>query len=197
MDTVAAYQEKRRESTLLKFCKKKFYQLINKLADVHFTPDSSDFRMIRRNMADAILSLPEVDRFSKGIFAWVGFNAEYIPYNVLDRNSGTSTWSFVKLFKYAVEGILGYTVKPLLWPLFLGSVGSVLSLILVIVLAILAICGVSLPGHAIILSVVLLLVNILFVFMGIFGLYISKIYRQEKNRPVYIEKEVLTEEEHG
>ena len=191
VDAVGAYQEKRKESALLKFFKKCFYGLVNKLCETSFRPAASDFRMMRRKMVDAVLSMTEYHRFSKGIFSWVGFNTEYIPYTVKERNSGKSSWSFWKLFLYALEGIIGYSTKPLRIPYYVGGFLSLASLVLIIVEIVLAACGHALPEHALVLSVFLLLFGILFLFLGIMGSYLARTYIQSKDRPVYIEKELL------
>ena len=191
VDAVGAYQDKRKESAVLKFFKKCFYGLVNRLCETSFRPAASDFRMMRRKMADAVLSMTEYHRFSKGIFSWVGFNTEYIPYTVKERNSGKSSWSFGKLFLYALEGIFGYSTKPLRIPYYVGGFLSVASFILIIVEIILAAAGHTLPEHALVLSVFLLLFGCLFLFLGIIGSYLARTYVQSKDRPVYIEKEMI------
>ena len=190
-DAVGAYQDKRKESALLKFFKKCFYGLVNKLCETSFRPAASDFRMMRRKMVDAVLSMTEYHRFSKGIFSWVGFNTEYIPYTVKERSSGKSSWSFWKLFLYALEGIIGYSTKPLRIPYYLGGFLSFDSLALIIVEIVLAATGRALPEHALVLSVFMLLFGILFLMLGILGSYMARTYIQSKDRPVYIEKELL------
>ena len=190
-DAVGAYQEKRKESVLLKFFKKCFYGLVNKLCETTFRPAASDFRMMRRKMVNAVLEMTEYHRFSKGLFSWVGFNTEYIPYTVKERNSGRSSWSFWKLFLYAMEGIIGYSVKPLRFPYYMGGFLSAASVILIIVEIILSATGHKLPEHALILSVAFLLFGILFLSIGVLGSYLGRTYIQSKDRPVYIEKELL------
>lgn len=113
IDCVAAYQGERKESKLLIFFKDKFYEIINKLSDVELYPGASDFRLMRRQMLDSVLDMSEYSRFSKGIFSFVGYNTKYIPYEVQERAAGTSKWSFMKLFRYAIEGIVGYSTIPL------------------------------------------------------------------------------------
>ena len=111
-DLVAAYQDRRGESKVLSFFKKSFYKIINHLSDVNLHADASDFRTMRRCVADSIIELGEYHRFSKGIFAWVGFNTCFIPYTACERAAGESKWNFRKLFNYAIEGIIGYSTKP-------------------------------------------------------------------------------------
>ena len=112
-DCVAAYQEERHEGKMVGGLKNMFYKIINKTSEIEFYPGASDFRTFRRTVVDAILSLPEYHRFSKGIFSWVGFNTCYIPYIAEERNAGETKWSVSKLFKYAIEGFISYTTFPL------------------------------------------------------------------------------------
>lgn len=192
LDCVAAYQEQRKESKLLTFFKNCFYRLINKMCDIDFVQGASDFRILKRPMVDAILSLPEYYRFSKGIFSWVGFNTFFMPYEVQERNSGKSSWNFMKLFKYAIEGIVGYTTTPLQISTVLGVIVSALAVIyMVFIIVKTLITGIDVPGYATTLSFVLLLGGIQLLMLGIIGEYLAKAYIQGKNRPVYIEKEVL------
>ena len=191
VDAVGAYQDKRKESGLLKFFKKCFYALVNKLCETSFRPAASDFRMMRRKMVDAVLSMTEYHRFSKGIFSWVGFNTMYIPYTVRERASGKSSWSFWKLFLYAMEGIIGYSTKLLRIPYWIGGFLSLGSIVLIIVEIVLSAAGHKLPEHALVLSVMFLLFGCLFLMLGVMGSYLARTYIQGKDRPVYIEKELL------
>ena len=191
-DCVAAYQEKRQEGRVLTFFKKGFYRLINRLCDIDFKAGASDFRVFRRNMADAILSLPEYHRFSKGIFSWIGFSTYYMPYMADERLTGTSKWSFRSLLKYAVDGIVGYSTKPLQFATVTGILLSVIAIVYMIVLVVKTlILGIDVPGYVTTLGFVLLLGGIQLLMLGIIGEYLSKAYIQGKNRPVYIEKEVI------
>ena len=112
-DVVAAYQDRRSEGKVLSFFKRSFYNLINKLSKVRLQSDASDFRTFRRSVAENIVQLGEYHRFSKGIFAWVGYETKFIPYTACERHSGSTKWNFWKLFNYAVEGIIGYSTAPL------------------------------------------------------------------------------------
>ncbi len=198
IDCVAAYQDKRKEGKLLTFFKNCFYRLINRMCDIDFVAGASDFRVITRKMADAILSLPEYYRFSKGIFSWVGFETFYMPYEVEERNSGTSKWSFKKLFRYALDGIVGYTTAPLRISTLIGILLSVISVVYFIVLVLKTlISGVDVPGYATTLGFVLLLGGIQLLMLGIIGEYLAKAYIQGKDRPVYIEKDVLKRDTNG
>ena len=195
-DIVAAYQDRRGEGKLLSFFKRAFYSVINKLSDIRLRSDASDFRTFRRSVADSILSLGEYHRFSKGIFAWVGYNTCFIPYVACERTAGRSKWSFWKLLNYAVDGIIGYSTKPLRIATFLGGVTSFAALIyLVIVVLEKLITGIDIPGYATIIVLILLLGGVQLFCIGIIGEYVGRTFEQSKERPVYIAKETLNYEE--
>ncbi len=152
-DVVAAYQDRRSEGKVLSFFKRSFYSIINKLSDVTLQPDASDFRTFRRSVRDSILQLGEqlgeYHRFSKGIFAWVGYDTCFIPYTACERAAGTTKWSFWKLMEYAIEGIIGYSTAPLRLATVLGcfsGVGAVLYLIWVLLEKLIK--GIDVPGYA-------------------------------------------------
>lgn len=192
-DVVAAYQDRRGESKLLSFLKKSFYSLINSLSDIRLKADASDFRTFRRSVAESILAMGEYHRFSKGIFAWVGYNTCFIPYTARERAHGTSKWSFRKLFNYAIEGIIGYSTKPLRIATFLGGLTAVAAfLYLIVVVLQKLITGIDIPGYATIIVLILLLGGVQLFCIGIIGEYVGRTFEQSKNRPVYIPKEVLT-----
>ena len=194
-DVVAAYQDRRNESKVLSFFKKSFYTIINKLSSVKLQPDASDFRTFRRSVAQSILALAEYHRFSKGIFAWVGYDTCYIPYTACERAAGTTKWSFRKLFNYAVDGIIGYSTAPLRFSVYLGGITAVAALVyLIMVVLEKLITGIDIPGYATIIVLILLLGSMQLFCIGIIGEYVGKIFEQSKQRPIYIPKEVLTYE---
>lgn len=182
VDCVTAYQETRKESPVMVFFKDHFYKIINRVADTEFVNGASDFRTFRTNVKDAVLSLPEGNRFSKGIFSWVGFETYYMPYTVEERFSGTSKWSFVKLWKYALSGIISFTTVPLRLPLFFG-------------VATLSAGGLTLAldrqkkNRA--LPAVLFGGGLQLLAIGVLGEYLARIYQETKHRPRYIIKEFL------
>ena len=191
-DVVAAYQDRRGEGKVLSFFKKSFYAIINLLSSVTLQPDASDFRTFRRSVRDSILDLTEYHRFSKGIFAWVGYNTEFIPYTAQPRANGTTKWNFWKLLNYAVEGIIGYSTAPLRLATCLGGVtgiSAVLYLIWVIVEKL--VWGIDVPGYATIIVLTLLLGAIQLFCIGIIGEYVGRTFEQTKDRPIYIAKEIL------
>ena len=192
-DLVAAYQDRRGEGKLLSFFKKSFYKIINKLSDVNLHADASDFRTMRRCVANSIIDLGEYHRFSKGIFAWIGFNTFFIPYTACERAAGVSKWNFRKLFNYAVEGIIGYSTKPLRIATFLGGITAVLTfLYLIVVILEKLITGIDIPGYATIVVLILFLGSIQLFCIGIIGEYVGRTFEQSKSRPVYIAREILT-----
>lgn len=195
-DVVAAYQDRRRESKILSFFKKSFYALINRLSTVKLQPDASDFRTFRRSVAESIIHMAEYHRFSKGIFAWVGYETCFIPYTACPRAAGTTKWNFRKLFNYALEGIIGFSTAPLRLSVYLGGFTAVAALIyLVIVVLEKLIAGIDIPGYATIIVLILLLGSMQLFCIGIIGEYVGKIFEQSKSRPVYVAKEFLTYEE--
>lgn len=197
-DAVAAYQERRIEGKAMSGIKKLFYKMINKVCDIEFYFGASDFRTFRRSVVEAILSLPEYFRFSKGIFSWVGFDTYYMPYVAEERNAGVSKWSFGKLLRYAWEGFLSFTTFPLKLATYLGTFFSVLSLLYMVVVVIQKIFfSVDLPGYPTIVVLILLLGGIQLIILGIIGEYLARDYMQGKNRPIYIEKEYWKKQDEG
>lgn len=191
-DAVAAYQQERIEGKGMSLMKKWCYRWMNKMCDTRFYPGASDFRVLRRKVVDAILSVPEYFRFSKGIFSWVGFETYYMPYTPDARLTGDSKWSFFKLFRYAVEGFIAFTTKPLKISTFLGIFSALASLVYMLVVIIQKLFfSVDVPGYATIVVLTLFLGGAQLFILGIMGEYLARTYMQGKNRPIYIEKEYL------
>ena len=194
-DVVAAYQDRRGEGKLLSFFKKSFYKLINRLTNINLKSDASDFRTFRRSVAESILALGEYHRFSKGIFAWVGYNTCFIPYTACERAAGTTKWNFRKLVNYAVDGIIGYSTTPLRIATVLGMLTAAAALIyLVMVVLQKLITGIDIPGYATIIVLILFLGSMQLFCIGIIGEYVGRTFEQSKNRPIYIAKEILNYE---
>lgn len=185
-DSVAAFQEVRKEGKVLTFFKDTFYKVINSMSTVPFVQGASDFRTFRRKVVDSILELSEYHRFSKGIFSFVGYNTYYLPYEVEERNSGTSKWNFFKLFNYAIDGIVAFTTSPLRAPFYISIVTFLVGFIYFIIALF---KGVS--EFTVILLVMLFLFSLLFMVVGVIGEYLSRTYIQVKQRPIYIVKERL------
>ncbi len=191
IDEVAMVMKDRKvDSGLMKFFKKGFYWLMNKLTDVHFEDAASDFRMFRTNVRDAIVNLTEKNRFTKGIFAWIGFNVKYLPYEVEPRTSGKSSFNFKNSFAYAFEGIYAFSAKPLRFAFKFGVLSLLAFFIYLIVLIVqLATGSVSWSAIYLLILLLLLISGLLFITIGLLGEYIARITSEVKDRPVYIAKE--------
>ena len=192
IDVVAAYQDRRGEGKILSFFKKNFYSIINKLSTVKLHPDASDFRTFRRCVAEDLLSMAEYHRFSKGLFAWVGYDTEFIPYTAEERVAGTTKWSFKKLFNYAIDGIIGFSTAPLRMATYLGvfsAVTAVLYLLWVVFEKLFL--GIAVPGYATIIVLILALGSMQLFCIGIIGEYVGRTFEQSKQRPIYLAKETL------
>lgn len=189
-DQVAMIIKKRKSGSLIKRTfAKMFYKIINVLSDIKFTEDASDFRMFRENVKAAILSLSERNRFSKGIFSWIGFNTKTMEYEVGKRTSGVTKFNFKASFKYALEGIIGFSVKPLRVATIMGLITSLSGFIyLIYIIVKTIILGVDTPGFATIVCVVLFIGGIQLISIGILGEYLSKTFIETKNRPIYVTK---------
>lgn len=193
-DIVAAYQDRRGESKMLSFFKKSFYSVINRLSDVNLHADASDFRTFRRSVAESILKMAEYHRFSKGIFAWVGYETCFIPYTACERAAGTTKWNFKKLLNYAIEGIIGFSTRPLRMATYLGGLTAFAAFLYLIVVVIQKLIGgIDVPGYATIIVLILLLGSMQLICIGIIGEYVGKTFEQSKQRQIYIAKEILVD----
>ena len=178
------------EKGLRSFLSGLFYKFSNAMTEVKLPQNAVDYRMMSRKMVDAICSMSEVERFSKGIFAWVGFDTKWIPYENVERAVGTSKWSFGGLVKYAIDGITAFTVKPLRMIRNMGLLLFIISLIYILAVFIKTLInGVDVPGYASIVCLLLFLGGIIEFSLGIVGEYVSHIYLEAKDRPVYIIQE--------
>ena len=192
-DMVAAFQQERKEGKFITACKTMFYKAINKVTEVDFISDASDFRTMRRSVVETILALPEYHRFSKGIFSWVGYNTMAIPYEVKERESGETKWSFMKLLKYALDGIIAYTDMPLKLPVYAGGFMGILSVVLLVAVIFADIFNTLFDAALGYFACLVLFVGaIVCIFLGVMGYYIGKIHTQVKQRPIFIAKEILT-----
>lgn len=195
-DGVVAYQEQRKEGKVLTWFKNCFYKLINSITEVEFVKSASDFRVLNRKMVDAILSLPERCRFSKGIFSWIGFKVYYMPYEVEERFAGTSKWSFWKLFSYAINGIVAFSDKPLIISSVIGFVLCVIAVVMMLGTIIKTILfGDPVAGYPTLASLILFLSGVQLFCIGIIGQYLAKIYTESKERPIYILDEIIVNDQ--
>lgn len=194
-DTVTTRRINRKGEPIVKsFFSKMFYKLINKFMEVKLEEGSQDYRMMKRNVVNAILSLDEYNRFSKGIFNWVGFKCKYIEVENVKRAAGKTKWSYSALISYALEGITSFTTAPLKIAIFIGMFVFLISTIFAFTIIIQTlIMGKDVPGYASTIVSVLFMGGVQLLCIGILSEYISKMYMEIKNRPKYIIKEKIDE----
>ena len=178
------------EPPIRSFFAKMFYKLINKISQVEMVDGARDFRLMRRQMVEAILEVSEYNRFSKGIFAWVGFRTEYLEYKNVERVAGKTSWSFWQLLNYSLEGIINFSDAPLTIA-FLGGVAACLLAFFLIMIVIVRtlIFGDPTSGWPSMVSIILFLGGFQLLTIGILGKYIGKIFMETKKRPIYVIKE--------
>jgi glycosyltransferase involved in cell wall biosynthesis len=190
-DCVCAYQDERSEGKAMSVAKSAFYKLINKVAEIEFKNGASDFRLFNSKVKEAVLSLGEYHRFSKGIFSWVGFNVHYMPYKAEARASGKTKWGVGKLIKYALTGIVAFSTAPLKLATYIGSAATVFSVVYLIITIIRKLVNdIKVDGFTQLVILISFFSGVLLFTVGIIGEYIAKIYQQVKNRPIYIAGEV-------
>lgn len=194
VDIVAYYQDNRIENKIISLIKNAYYKIVKKLTKLDFYANSSDFRLMKREVAECILSLTESSRFTKGIFAWIGFNTVYLPYTPLKRQNGTSSFNMIKLFKYGMNGILDFSKEIIGYPLKLGVLNLIISIVWFIVLLIL-----KKPFSNIqyIYTFILFLNSTVLLSVGLNGNYVLKTYNESRKRPIYIAKEILSNEKNN
>lgn len=186
--------DRKGEPPIRSFFAKKFYQLINKISETEMIDGARDYRLMTRQMVDAVLELTEYNRFSKGLFSWVGFKTEYISFENRERAAGETSWSFWKLFNYSIDGIVNFSDAPLNIASFVGAFScfiSVIAMLFIIIRALLF--GDPTAGWPSIVTIVLFIGGVQLLCIGIIGKYIGKIFLETKNRPVYIIKETDNE----
>lgn len=190
-DCVATRRTTRKgEPPIRSFFARMFYKIINKMSDADIVDGARDFRLMRRKMVDAILSMQEYNRFSKGIFGWVGFKTKWLEYVNVERVAGETKWSFWKLFKYSMEGIMAFTTTPLYLSSIMGFVVCIITFILACFYAIKKLAfGDPAAGFPTLICIILFLGGIQLMGIGVVGMYLSKTYLETKRRPVYIIRE--------
>lgn len=188
-DCVCAYQGQRSEGKMMSACKSAFYHIMNAMTETEFKNGASDFRLFTSKFKDAVLSLGEYHRFSKGIFSWIGFDVYYMEYTAQQRNSGETKWSPYALFKYAFNGMMAFSIAPLRIATIIGLGATFFSVIYLIVTLIRKFtANITVDGFTQIVILITFFSGVLLFTIGIIGEYIAKIYQQVKNRPIYIEK---------
>lgn len=189
-DCVAARRTNRKgESHIRNALSRSFYKLSNSMTTINLVHGAVDFRIMSRQMVDSILELSETQRFSKGIFEWVGFKTKWIPYENIERTLGQTKWNFWSLFHYAIDGITAFSVKPLRLVTGLGlfiSTGAFIYIMATLIKTLFF--GVDVPGYVTTLSAVLFLGGIIEFSIGVLGEYIGHIYKESKDRPIFITK---------
>ena len=190
-DCVAVRRVTRKgEPPIRSFFARAFYKLINKMSRTESVDGARDFRLMKRQMVDSILRLTEVNRFSKGIFSWVGYRTHWIETENVERSGGQTKWSFFKLFLYAIDGIIAFSTAPLAIASILGLLFCVISFLAIIfVIVRQLIWGGSAFGWPSLVCIILFVTGIQLFCIGILGQYLSKVYLEVKQRPIYILRE--------
>lgn len=191
IDTVATRRVTRvGEPKIRSFFARKFYKLINKISNIELVDGARDYRLMRRNVVNAILNLKEYNRFSKGLFGFVGFNTKWLEYENQERVAGETSWSFFSLFKYAIEGIVAFSTAPLTISAFIGILFCIIAFIMIIVIIFKTLLfGDPTSGWPSMICILFFVSGIQLFCLGIIGEYLSKTYLEAKKRPVYIIKE--------
>lgn len=175
------------EPVIRSFFARCFYKLINRMSSTKLVDGARDFKLLSRPAVDALISLPEVNRFSKGLYEWVGFRSKWIEFKNIERVAGETKWSFWSLLKYSIEGIVSFTTSPLILSAFLGLFFMFISLVALITLTIRQLVYQnSVSGWTSMVCIILLLSGVQLFCLGIFGQYLAKMYTEIKRRPHYI-----------
>lgn len=178
------------EPPIRSFFARRFYKIINRMSKVEMVDGARDYRLMTRQMVDSIIGCREYNRYSKGLWSFVGFKTKWLEFENVERVAGETKWSFWKLFKYAIEGIVAFTTAPLTIAAFLGILFCFIAFIMIIVI----ICktliwGDPVGGWPSLACIIIFVSGIQLFFMGIFGEYLAKTYLETKKRPIYIVKE--------
>ena len=186
-DQVIAKRNRKGEKLTRSLLTKTYYKFINSLIDVQLENGIGDFRMLSRQAVDALLSLKEYNRFSKGLFSWIGFNETVIEYDNIIREEGDSKWSFASLLNYGIDGVISFNNKPLRIAIYLGLAVTILDILYVLFMLVqITLRGIDVPGYFTTIAAILLVGGLQLFFMGIIGEYIGRIYYEVKRRPHYI-----------
>ena len=190
-DCVALYTKNHKDySFVRKFFTKCWYKLIGMISSTPQVPGARDFRLMKRKMVDAIISMGEYNRYSKGIFSFVGFNTKWIDYTAPGRVAGVTKWSFWKLFKYALEGILAFSTTPLIMAALVGLIFCLIAfLVIIFIIVKTLVWGDPVSGWPSLACIVIFVGGLQLFFFGIMGMYMSKLYLEVKKRPIYIVSE--------
>lgn len=195
-DSVATRRVSRKgEPVIRSFFARRFYKLINKISDADVVDGARDFRLMKREMVDAIVTMGEYNRFSKGIFGWIGFRTYWLPFENVERVAGTTKWSFWGLSKYALDGVINFSQAPLSLASWFGIIMTIISFIMVIFVIIRRLLfGDPVAGWASLVCIIVFIGGIQLFCIGVMGQYIGKIYMETKDRPHYIAAETNIKE---
>lgn len=195
-DSVATRRETRKgEPPIRSFFARKFYKIINKISDADVVDGARDFRLMKREMVDAIVTMSEYNRFSKGIFGWIGFRTYWLPFENVERVAGQTKWNFWGLFKYAIDGIINFSNAPLSMASLLGFMMTGVSFFMMLFVIIRRLAfGDPVAGWASLVCIIFFIGGMQLFCLGIIGQYISKIYMETKDRPHYIAAETNVED---
>lgn len=199
-DQVIAQRDREGDKKLGSFFARWYYRLVDRLTDVELTDGIGDFRMLSRKALDALMTMNEYNRFSKGLFSWIGFREKIIHYKNRSRAAGESKWSFRSLVRYGVDGVLSFNNKPLRFCFFIGAFAILLSLLYLIFLFISIIFkGIDMPGYFTTIFTICFFGGIQLISIGIIGEYVGRIYYEVKRRPHYLvdETNILSERKEG
>ncbi len=179
------------EPLIRSFFSRAFYHIINRITVIDLVPGATDYRLMNRKMADAIVSMQEKERFTKGIYSWVGFNNKWIEYENVERVAGKTAWSFWGLIRYAYSGFLAFATTPLRGVIYFGFLIILIAIILAvkIFMAAMRTPDVNRTGYASIMILILFLGGVIIAILGMVGEYMARIYMEVKNRPIYFERE--------
>lgn len=178
------------EPPIRSFFARMFYKIINKMSDIEMVDGARDYRLMTRQVVDSLVSLEEYNRYSKGLFSFVGFKTKWLEYENIERVAGETKWSFWKLFKYAIEGIVSFTIFPLSLSAILGVIVCLISFIgIIVVVSKTLLYGDPVGGWPSMVCILLFTSGVQLLCMGIIGQYLAKMYLETKKRPIYIVKE--------
>lgn len=178
------------EPAIRSFFARMFYKIINKMSNVEMVDGARDYRLMTRQVVDNILRLREYNRYSKGLFAFVGFKTKWLEYENIERVAGETKWSFWKLFKYAIEGIVAFTTAPLTIAAVMGIIFCLIAFIMIVVVIVKTLVyGDPTSGWPSLVCIIFLVSGVQLLCLGVIGEYLAKTYLEVKNRPIYVVKE--------
>lgn len=192
-DSVATRRVTRKgEPVIRSFFARRFYALMKRISHTEIVDGARDYRLMKRPVVDAILSMTEYNRFTKGIFGWVGFQTKWLEYENIERTKGETKWNFWKLFLYSLDGILAFSTMPLAFVSIIGLIFCLLAFVLILITVVrTAIFGDPTSGWPSLVCIISLISGVQLLCLGIVGQYMAKMYMEVKNRPIYLIKEEL------